>query len=247
MPGSPAALTSITLFAVARFPLLSVLVPPPVTQISPLITVFTLGDWQTNCHVVTSGNPGSKNCWIVDCGFDPDEMLDFIATDNLKPQAILLTHAHLDHIGGVDRILARFGKMPTHIHEGEAGYCSDPMLNLSAMIGMDTTCAEPDGLLKHGDTLTLDGTTWRVLHTPGHSPGGACFVHDESRQAVVGDTLFAGSIGRFDFPTSNRDLLKKSLNLLMTLPDDMTIYPGHGPTTTIGAERRSNPYINGGF
>jgi len=218
-----------------------------VTSISPVITIFTLGDWQTNCHVVTSGDPGSKNCWIVDCGFDPDEMLDFVAEKSLKPQAILLTHAHLDHIGGVDQVLSRFGKLPMYIHQAEAGFCSDPMLNLSAMIGMGTTCAEPDHLLKHGDTLMLDGSIWRVLHTPGHSPGGACFVHDESKQAIVGDTLFAGSIGRFDFPTSDAELLRKSLDLLMTLPDDMTIYPGHGPTTTIGMERRSNPYINGGF
>ena len=85
------------------------------------------------------------------------------------------------------------------------------------------------------------------MHTPGHSPGGACFIHDESKQAIVGDTLFAGSIGRFDFPTSNPEDLRASIKRIMMLPDDMTIYPGHGPQTTIGKERRSNPFVIQGF
>ncbi|HRP64403.1 MAG TPA: MBL fold metallo-hydrolase, partial [Phycisphaerales bacterium] len=106
----------------------------------------------------------------------------------------------------------------------------------------------PDHLLKGGETLELAGTHWRVLHTPGHSPGGVCYVNDESRQALVGDVLFAGSIGRVDFPTSNPAAMRRTLReVMMNLPDDLTIYPGHGPATTIGRERRSNPYIIGGF
>lgn len=211
----------------------------------PLITTFTLGPYETNCFVVTAG---AADCWIVDCGFDPDEMLDWISDQNLKPAAILLTHAHVDHIAGVDRALGRFGRLPVHIHEAESDFCSTPMLNLSEFSGFPVTCTEPDHYLKDGDRLQLNGTPWRVLHTPGHSPGGACFVNDESKQAIVGDTLFADSIGRFDFPTSNVDDLRHSIkNVLMSLPDDMTIYPGHGPKTTIGRERRTNPYVLGGF
>ena len=214
----------------------------------PAITPFVLGDYQTNCFIITpeSAAPG-QSCWIVDCGLQPNEMIDFIEQQQLKPQAILLTHAHLDHIAGVDRALSRFGKLPLHIHEAEIDFCEDPMLNLSALIGMPTTCTRPDHALKDGDVLTLGRTSWRIMHTPGHSPGGICFIHDDSKQAIVGDTLFAGSIGRFDFPTSNADDLRNSIKRIMTLPDDMTIYPGHGPETTIGRERRTNPYVIQGF
>jgi glyoxylase-like metal-dependent hydrolase (beta-lactamase superfamily II) len=122
-------------------------------------------------------------------------------------------------------------------------------MNLSALIGMPTTCREPDRLLKDGDVLELKGCSggWRVLHTPGHSPGGVCFIHDDSKLAIVGDAIFAGSIGRHDFPTSDVRDLRRSIQKIMRLPDDVAIHPGHGPETTIGEERRSNPYVVNGF
>jgi hydroxyacylglutathione hydrolase len=217
----------------------------------PKISTFVLGDYQTNCYVVSptlgpAGN-GLQPCWIVDCGLEPDEMLDWIADNRLQPRGLVLTHSHLDHIAGVDRALSRFGAMPLYIHRAEAGFCSDPMLNLSALIGLDISCTEPDHILNDGDQIDMVGTTWRVMHTPGHSPGGICLIHDESRQALVGDTLFAGSIGRFDFPTSSADDLRRSIARIMELSDDFTVHPGHGPSTTIGGERRTNPYVIGGF
>ena len=205
-----------------------------------------LGDYATNCFVVSV--PGSRDCWIVDCGFDPDEMLDWIESQNLKPVAILLTHCHVDHIAGLDEALRRFGPVPVYVHEDESGFCSEPMMNLSALSGMPVTVTEPDRTMKDGDELALSGTRWRVVHTPGHSPGGIAIVNDESKQAIVGDTLFAGSIGRFDFPTSDVDALRKSVQqTVMALPDDMTIHPGHGPASTIERERRTNPYVAGGL
>jgi len=212
----------------------------------PEIATFVLSDFQTNCFVVST--PGDTDCWIVDCGFEPGEMLDHLAEKGLKPIALLLTHAHSDHIAGVDAALSRFGAMPIYIHEAEAGFCSDPMLNLSSFMGMELRVTEPDHQVGDGDTLSLNGTDWRVVHAPGHSPGGVLFVHDESSQAIVGDTLFAGGIGRFDFPTSNvKDLRRTISEVLMSLPDEMTIHPGHGPSTTIGDERRTNPYVLHGF
>lgn len=212
----------------------------------PTIHTFVLGDYQTNCFVVTV--PGTADCWIVDCGFEPDDMLDWIEQQQLRPIALLLTHAHSDHMAGIDAAMSRFGPMPLYIHEAEAEWCSNPMLNLSGLIGRPVTATQPDHLLKGGETLELAGTHWRVLHTPGHSPGGVCYVNDESRQALVGDVLFAGSIGRVDFPTSNPAAMRRTLQeVMMNLPDDLTIYPGHGPATTIGRERRSNPYIIGRF
>jgi hydroxyacylglutathione hydrolase len=214
----------------------------------PTVTSFVLGDYQTNCFIITPESiKPSEPCWIVDCGFEPEEMLDFIMDRKLQPQAILLTHAHLDHIAGVDRALSSLGKLPMHIHEAEIDFCEDPMLNLSALIGIPTTCTRPDHALEDQDVLSLGGTQWRIMHTPGHSPGGACFIHDQSKQAIVGDTLFAGGIGRFDFPTSNPDDLRDSIKRIMTLPDDMTIFPGHGPKTTVGRERKTNPFVIQGF
>jgi glyoxylase-like metal-dependent hydrolase (beta-lactamase superfamily II) len=217
------------------------------TMPDPVITPFVLGDYQTNCFVVQPA-AGEAACWIVDCGFDPEPLLDHVAREGLEPAALLLTHCHSDHMAGVDQALSRFGPMPVYVHEAEVGFCSDPMLNLSALAGRPVTAAEPDQVLKGGEELELGGTRWRVVHSPGHSPGGVLYVHDESKQAIVGDTIFAGSIGRHDFPTSNVDDLKQSLEeAILALPDDMTIFPGHGPSTTVGIERRTNPFLVHGF
>ena len=212
----------------------------------PDIKTFVLGDYQTNCFVVS--NPGSSEAWIVDCGFEPDPMLDRIDEHGIKPTALLLTHAHSDHIAGVDRAIGRFGAMPIYVHEAEKGFCSDPILNLSAVMGMPVSVTEPDRHLHDGDTLDLGGETLRVVHTPGHSPGGVLFIHDASKQAIVGDTLFAGSIGRIDFPSSDPEAFRRTiLKVMMDLPDDMAIHPGHGPATTIGEERTNNPFVVNGF
>ncbi len=214
------------------------------TPETPTIHTFVLGDYQTNCFVVTVGD--ARDCWIVDCGFQPQPMLDWIELQQLNPVALLLTHAHSDHMAGIDEAISRFGSMPMYGHEAEQQWFGDPMLNLSGHIGRPVTSTPPDQILKGGETLHLHGATWRVLHTPGHSPGGVCYVHEESRQAIVGDTLFAGSMGRVDFPTSNPADMQRSLqDVLMALADDMTVHPGHGPSTTIGHERRTNPFLNG--
>ena len=217
---------------------------------NPHIASFILGEFQTNCFVVTvpDASENASDCWIVDCGFDPQPMFDHIEAHKLTPKAILLTHAHPDHMAGVDQALSRYGRLPMYLHAAEKGFCSDPMLNLSAMMGMPVTCAEPDHWLADGDEMELNGVVLRVVHTPGHSPGCVLVVHDESHQAIVGDTLFAGSIGRIDFPTSSpADMRKTIFEIIMKMPDEMKIHPGHGPDTTIGFERTNNPFVLGGF
>ncbi len=213
---------------------------------NPHIESFALGGFLTNCFVVSVPDAveNACDCWIVDCGFEPQEMFDHIDAKGLRPTRLLLTHAHADHMAGVDEALSRYGEIAVCLHEAEKGFCSDPMLNLSGMMGMNVATAEPTEWLSDGDRLELSGTTWRVIHAPGHSPGCALYVHDESKQAMVGDTLFADSIGRIDFPTSNPAAMRHTIKeVIMKLPDEMVIHPGHMNSTTIGRERTTNPYV----
>lgn len=206
-----------------------------------------LGPFETNCYVVrpeplARGGP----CWIVDAGFEPGALVSLVRDRALRPELLILTHAHGDHIAGVREVLAAYPGLPLLIHEAEAEWLSDPDLNLSAAIGMPVTTPRADRLLKGGDVLELAGSRWRVLHTPGHSPGGITLHNAEDRAALVGDALFAGSVGRTDFPGSDAGTLARSIReKLYTLPDETVAYPGHGPETTIGREKRTNPFVRG--
>jgi glyoxylase-like metal-dependent hydrolase (beta-lactamase superfamily II) len=211
-----------------------------------VIEAFPLGPFETNCYLVyVPDAPGPRRpCWIVDASFEPAPLIDRVRELSLTPQALLLTHAHVDHIAGVDEVLDAFPGTPVLIHAAEKDWLSSPILNLAIGVGLRTTARGPTGFLEEGQVLELSGTRWTVLHTPGHSPGGITLHNEAERTALVGDTLFAGSIGRTDFPGSNPDLLVRSIGKkLYTLPDDTTIYPGHGPTSTIGHEKRTNPFV----
>ena len=215
----------------------------------PKVVGLALGPFETNCYIVTPSSEGGNRtnprpCWVVDPGFEPEEAIEYVAAEHLKPVAVILTHAHLDHIAGVDAMLRAFPGIPVLIHEAEKAWPADPMLNLSGPYGFPVHAPDLTGTFKDGDILTLGGDSWRVLHTPGHSPGGVTLYHEPSHQAIVGDTLFSGSIGRSDFPGSDHDTLIESIrSRLYTLPGDTKVYPGHGPSTTIGRESRSNPFV----
>lgn len=216
----------------------------------PVIRKVSLGPWETNCYVVSEGGGhAGGECWIIDAGFEPEELVELVRKGGLKPTRLILTHAHLDHIGGVREVLKALGRMPIAIHRAEAMHLTDPTLNLSAFIGMPTTAPEADEILEEGQELTLGRLRWRVIHTPGHSPGGITLhwkstVAGEPDMAIVGDTLIAGSIGRSDFPTSDGKALIDSIKRkLFALPEETRVYPGHGPTTTIGDEKEMNPFV----
>ncbi len=214
----------------------------PNANASPLIEAFTLGPFATNCYVVRA--PGTDECWIVDAGFSPGDMIESIRRHELRPSRIILTHAHADHIAGLSEVRAAFQGVPVLLHEQEREWLENPTLNLSASFGEPCTTAPPDELLRGGETFELGEARFEILFTPGHSPGGITLHCPDAGAAIVGDTLFAESIGRYDFPTSNGDDLFRSIReVLYAMPGETRVHPGHGPPTTIAHEREHNPFV----
>lgn len=214
---------------------------------SPVIQGFALGDFQTNCYLVTRGSPErGKRAWIVDCGYDPEPLLDAAQAQGLVIELIVLTHAHADHIAGLFEARKRFPDAPIVMHESERSWLADPMLNVSAAIGLNITAPDADRFIGHGDAIELDGMVFEVRHTPGHSPGSVSLIHAGSKQALVGDTLFNGSIGRTDLPGGDHPTLERSIKAqLYTLDPETVCYPGHGPATLVGREMVTNPFVRG--
>jgi len=206
------------------------------------IASFSLSDWMTNCYVLQAGD--SKTCWIVDAGFEPEPMIDFIKQNELVPQQAILTHAHIDHIAGLSTLRAHWPELGILVHEAESAFLAEPTLNLSAALGQAMVAPDATATIDAGQTLALDGVSLEVRHTPGHSPGGIVLYQPEGKVVLVGDTLFAGSVGRHDFPSSDGPALLESIRTqLMSLPDDTRVLAGHGPDTTIGEERKHNPFL----
>ena len=196
----------------------------------------------TNCYVLRA--EGQKNCWIVDAGFEPEPMIDYVKQNRLEPQQVILTHAHVDHIGGLSTLRAHWPGLAILVHDAEKDFLREPELNLSAALGQALAAPDPTSTLEAGQKLSLDGLDFEIRHTPGHSPGGISLYQCNEKVVLVGDTLFAGSVGRHDFPTSNGHALLESIRTqLLSLPDDTKVMAGHGPDTTIGEERKHNPFL----
>lgn len=217
--------------------------------VTPLeIRAFALGPFETNCYTVRVA--GSRECWIIDASFEPRSLIDSVRSMGATPTRLILTHAHVDHIAGAWDIRRAFPGIRIAIHPSEREWLQDPMKNLSFLSGMSITSPDADDLLEPGAVLTLPGPTpeqsarFEVLHTPGHSPGGITLWSPLHRLAFVGDTLFAGSIGRTDFPGGNPRTLADSIRAKLYALDPATrVLPGHGPETTIAREMASNPYV----
>ncbi|HEY6496012.1 MAG TPA: MBL fold metallo-hydrolase [Trebonia sp.] len=216
-----------------------------------LVAGFPAGSFAANCYLVAPA-PGEE-CVIIDPGQDAEpgieELLDRY---RLKPIAVLLTHGHVDHMWSVAPVCGAKG-IPAYIHPDDRALLADPAKGLSLLANQQflggMTFAEPDDVreLADGAPVTLGGLDFRIGHVPGHTPGSVTFRSDaENVDALfTGDLLFAGSIGRTDLPGGDHQQILHSLARTLTLPDETVVLPGHGPQTTIGDERRTNPFLTG--
>ena len=190
------------------------------------IRTLILGPLQVNCYILWE----TEQCLVIDPGFEPERVMKTCDELGLKIQAILLTHGHFDHVGGVKKIAEKTG-CQVFLHPDEL---SLPPFITSGKLYYTDTYAE-------GDEITLAGMTFTVLHTPGHTPGAVCLHFGD--HLFTGDTLFAGSCGRTDLPGGSFATIKASLKRLASLPGNASIYPGHGEETTLETERQNNPYF----
>ena len=211
-----------------------------------LVVGFPAGPWQTNCWVVAPG--AGEQCIVIDPGHGAEGPLEQILDEHrLHPVAVLLTHGHVDHVWSVVPVCAAKG-VPALIHPADRKMFVDPNSAVGAPPGTPILgrldWAEPDDVreLKDGEVLTLAGVSMRVDETPGHTPGSVTFGTDD--RLFAGDLLFAGSIGRTDFPGGSFEQMQQSLlRVPLALPDETLVHPGHGPDTTIGRERATNPFL----
>ena len=202
------------------------------------IRSFAVMPFDENCYVVSDDTGEGV---VIDPGGMAKEILAYIREKKLSIQAVLDTHGHCDHIGANDAIRDETGA-PLYIHKADAPMLSDMRLNLSAFMGFKALSRPAEHLLSEGDKISFGQSELEVIHTPGHTVGGVCFVGDGV--VITGDTLFAGSIGRSDFPGGSEvELIGNIKKKLLALPDEMKVYSGHGPSSEIGWERQCNPYL----
>jgi glyoxylase-like metal-dependent hydrolase (beta-lactamase superfamily II) len=203
--------------------------------------IFPVGPLQCNCSII--GDEISREAMVIDPGDDIEEILALIAKHNLQVKQIVITHAHIDHVGGAMKLRAATGA-PILLNQND--YALLKMLDTqAAWVGMKSPGkVEIDQSVEQADTVRAGSITANVLHTPGHTEGSVCLYFPVEKTLVAGDTLFAGSIGRTDLPGGSFEKIIQSLRgTVLALPDDTVVVPGHGPLTTIGEERESNPFL----
>ena len=211
----------------------------PTTDLQPELHTLVVGPLEVNSYVVV--DPDSRDAVIIDPGAEAMRILTEMEALDARPVLILNTHTHGDHIGANETIKSA-AMAPLAVHSLEAEYLMDPEANLSASLGMPVVSPPADILLEHGDRLLVGNLEVNVLHTPGHSPGSVSFLIGGS--LFCGDVLFRRGIGRTDLPRGDAERLIDTIRReIFSLPEDTTVLPGHGPSTTVGEERATNPFL----
>lgn len=205
------------------------------------IETLVVGPIETNCYIAS--DPVSREAVIIDAGDDAEEILAYVEQNQLQVKYLLNTHGHFDHIQANDAIREKTGAQLA-IHADDVELLASPEKVSAGMMSVIHGCREPEVVLHNGDTIAFGPYQLRVIYTPGHSKGGCCFYEVQEKVCFTGDTLFRGSIGRTDLYGGNYAVLLKSVReRLQVVADDVTIYPGHGPESTMAFERRANPYL----
>ena len=208
-----------------------------------IFEIAVVGPLAVNCFIL--GDAAAGEGVIIDPGDDAEKVLATVKRLGLSIRYVINTHGHFDHVGGNRQVRAATGAQLL-IHRDDAAFLSRAA-DVAAMYGLTTgNSPPPDQFLEEGMAIRFGRYEMQVLHTPGHTPGGCCLYLEEQGKVLTGDTLFAEGVGRTDFPGSSHEALMHGIRTkLMTLPDSTVAYPGHGPSTTIGHEKRYNPYLGG--